>query len=96
MLYEHGTCISYDEVLEISAKLGDATVSKYMEDGVVCPPVLRKGLSTASTMDNKGHNPTATTATTFFFNGTSISVFEHPTKENKIEECGQLKLESRK
>ena len=40
MLHEHGLCISYDRVLEISPQLGDDTVSKYVEEGVVCPPVL--------------------------------------------------------
>ena len=73
-LNEHGISISYDRVLEISAQLGDATVSKYVEDGVVCPTGLRKGLFTISAMDNIDHNPTATTATTSF-HGTSISVF---------------------
>ncbi|KAJ8387355.1 hypothetical protein AAFF_G00157320 [Aldrovandia affinis] len=72
----------YARVLEISAQLGDATVSKYVEDGVVCPPVLRKGLFTTSAMDNIDHNPTATTATTSF-HGTSVFVFQHPTKEDK-------------
>ena len=37
MLHEHGISISYDRVLEVSAQLGDAAVSKYMKDGVVCP-----------------------------------------------------------
>jgi len=91
MLNEHGISISYDRVLQISAQLGDATVSKYVEDGVVCPPVLRKGLFTTSAMDNIDHNPTATTATTSF-HGTSVSVFQHPTKEDKGEERGQLKF----
>ncbi|KAJ8386023.1 hypothetical protein AAFF_G00178440 [Aldrovandia affinis] len=95
MLNEHGISISYDRVLEISAQLGDATVSKYVEDGVVCPPVLRKGLFTTSAMDNIDHNPTATTATTSF-HGTSVSVFQHPTKEDKGEECGQLKFGEKK
>ena len=94
-LNEHGISISYDRVLEISAQLGDATVSKYVEDGVVCPPVLRKGLFTTSAMDNIDHNPTATTATTSF-HGTSISVFQHPTKESKGEERGQLKCREQK
>ncbi|KAJ8415350.1 hypothetical protein AAFF_G00423300 [Aldrovandia affinis] len=95
MLNEHGISISYDRVLEISAQLGDATVSKCVEDGVVCPPVLRKGLFTTSAMDNIDHNPTATTATTSF-HGTSVSVFQHPTKEDKGEECGQLKFGEKK
>ena len=37
MLHEHGISISYARVLEVSAQLGDASVSKYMKDGVVCP-----------------------------------------------------------
>ena len=49
-----------DRVLDMSAHLGDATVSKYVEDGVVVAPVLRKGLFTTSAMDNIDHNPTAT------------------------------------
>ena len=59
MCIEHGISISYDMVLEISAQLGDTTVSKYVEDGVVCAPVLRKGLFTTSAMDKIDHNPTA-------------------------------------
>jgi len=72
MLHEHGLSIPYDRVLEVSAQLGDAAVSKYMEEGVVCPAVMRKGLFTTAAMDNIDHNPTATTATTSF-HGTSIS-----------------------
>jgi hypothetical protein len=45
-----------------------------MEEGVVCPAVMRKGLFTTAAMDNIDHNPTATTATTSF-HGTSISRF---------------------
>ena len=81
MLHEHGVSISYDRVLEISAQLGDATVSKYVEDGVVCPPVLRRGLFTTSAMDNIDHNPTATTATTSF-HGTSTQ--PRMTKEKSV------------
>ena len=35
MLHANGLSISYDRVLEISAELGDAVVSKYLRDGVV-------------------------------------------------------------
>ena len=45
MRHEHGISILYDRVLEASAQLGDAAVSKYMKDGVVCPQVLRRGCS---------------------------------------------------
>ena len=29
-------------VLKISAQFGEAVVAQYLDDGVVCPPVLRK------------------------------------------------------
>ena len=58
MLHDHGMSISFDRVLEISAQLGDATVSKYVEEGVVYPPVLRKGLFTTVAMDQSSSDPT--------------------------------------
>jgi hypothetical protein len=82
LLHDHGLSISYDRVLEVSATLGDAAVSKYEAEGVVCPNILRKGLFTTSAMDNIDHNPSATTATTSF-HGTSISIFQHPTAQNE-------------
>lgn len=85
LLHEHGLCISYDRVLEISAQLGEAVVTQYVQEGVVCPPVLRKGLFCTSAMDNIDHNPTATTASTSF-HGTSISIFQHPMSNNKGEQ----------
>ena len=45
LLHNNGISILYDRVLEISAQLGDAVVSRYVEEGVVCPPQLRKGLN---------------------------------------------------
>ena len=91
MLRDHGMSISYDRVLEISGQLGDATVSKYVEEGVVCPPVLRKGLFTTAVMDNTDHNPSAATATTSF-HGTSISVFQRPATDNHGEERQLVKF----
>ncbi|KAK5868004.1 hypothetical protein PBY51_012451 [Eleginops maclovinus] len=91
MLHEQGLSISYDRVLEISVQLGDATVNRYREDGVVCPQVLRRGLFTTTAMDNIDHNPTATTATTSF-HGTSISAFQHPTKDKQGEYRGPMRL----
>ena len=44
-----------ESVLEISAQLGDAAVNKYVEDHVVCPPGLRRGLFTTTAMDNIDH-----------------------------------------
>ena len=51
---------------------------------MVCPPVLRKRILTTAAMDNIDHNPTASTATTSF-HGTSISLFQYPSLDNKGE-----------
>jgi len=84
MLHDNGISISYDRVLEISAQLGEAVVTKYVQDGVVCPPRLRQKLFTTSVLDNIDHNPTATTASTSF-HGTSISIFQHPSADKRGE-----------
>lgn len=91
MLHKNGVSISYDRVLEISAQLGEALVAQYVEDGVVCPPVLRKQLFTMAAVDNIDHNLSATTAQTSF-HGTSVSIFQHPSPEYGGEEHDVLKL----
>lgn len=97
LLHDHGLCISYDRVLDVSAQLGDAAIDKYKAEGVVCPNVLRKGLFSTSAMDNIDHNPTATTATSSF-HGTSISVFQHPTDDysGELQETNQVDGKSKK
>ena len=59
MLHENGISISYDRVLEVSALLGESAVNQYVADGVVCPPILWKGLFTTSAMDKYFHVPTS-------------------------------------
>ena len=76
-LHENSICVSYDRVLERSAKLGETVVCQYVEDGVVCPPALRTKLLTTSAVDNIDNNPLSTTAITSFYS-TSISIFQHP------------------
>lgn len=95
ILHDHGMSVSYDRVLEISAQLGDATVSKYVEEGVVSPPVLRRGLFTTALKDNIDHNPCATTASPSF-HGTSISVFQHPATDNHGEARQAVDLRSQR
>ena len=84
-LHENGLSIPFDRMLEISSKLGETVIKQYVEEDVVCPPVVRKGLFTTAAVDNIDHNPTATTASTSF-HGTSISMFQHPSKDNPGEE----------
>lgn len=90
-LHANGLSIPYKRVLEISTELGDAVVSKYIEEDVVCPPELRKGLFTTSAMDNIDHNPSATSSTSAF-HGTSISLFQHPTQDNQGEDREPLQV----
>ena len=90
-LHEHGLSISYDRVLEVSAQLGDAAISRYIAEGVICPSPLRKGLFTTAAMDNIDHNPSATKATSSF-HGTSISIFQHPTSDNEGEKRDSVRL----
>ena len=62
-------CISYDRVLEIPTQQEDSVVSTYLKEGVVCPTVSQKDISTTSAVDSMDHNRSATTTTTSF-NGT--------------------------
>ena len=91
MLREIGISISCDRVLEVFALLGESMVNQYVADGVVYPPILRKGLFTTSAIDNIDHNPTATMANTSF-HGTSISMFQHPSPINEGEIRRPLQL----
>ena len=50
---------------------------------------------TTAAMDNIHHNPTATTATSSF-HGTSISMFQHPTKDSEGEKREPLQLGDKK
>ena len=63
-------------MLEISTQLGESVLSQFMQDGVVCPAILQKGLFTTSAVDNIDHNPSATATTSC--HGTGISVFQNP------------------
>lgn len=45
-------------------------------DGVVCPPKLRSGVFTSSSVDNLDYNPTAATANESF-HGTGTSLIQH-------------------
>ena len=92
MLHENGLSISYDRVLEISAQLGEAVVAQYVEDGVICPPVLRKNLFTTGAVDNIDHNPTATEAETSL-QSTSVSIFQQRNIGNPGDEREPLKLD---
>ena len=93
-LFQYGLCISYHRVLEISTQLGEAVVERFLSEGLVCPPVLKKGLFTTAAVDNIDHNPSSTTAKSSF-HGTGISIFQHPSDDNDGFERGDLILGNR-
>ena len=74
--------------------MGEALVERYIEEGLVCPSVLRKGLLTTAAIDNIDHNPSSTTAKSSF-HGTSISIFQHPINNNFGEQREMLHIAER-
>jgi len=56
-----------------------STCERFVDDGVVSPACLRKGLFTVGALDNLDHNPSSTTSVTSF-HGTGISLLQMPTK----------------
>ena len=90
-LFQYGICISYNRVLEISTQMGEAVVQRYLDEGVVCPPIMCKGIFTTSAVDNIDHNPSASTAISSF-HGTCISLFQHPSDDSGDEDRAPLLL----
>jgi hypothetical protein len=81
-LYELGLSISYDRILQIENQLATAVCRDMEKKGVVCPTQLRKGLFTASALDNLDHNPSSATAKGAY-HGTGMSLFQSPTVSNQ-------------
>ncbi|CAC5400877.1 unnamed protein product [Mytilus coruscus] len=80
-LFQHGLRISYDRVLEISTQLGEAVVERYLNEGVVCQPLLKGKVFTTAAVDSIDHNPSSTTSKSSF-HVTGNSIFQHPMKDN--------------
>ncbi len=70
--------ISYDRVMELEDWIATSTCEQFIQDGVVAPACLRKGLFTIGALDNIDHDPSSTTSQTSF-HGTGISLFQFPT-----------------
>jgi len=87
VMHKLGLCISYDRVMDISTDLANSVTAQFQQDGVVCPPKLRKNVFTTAGIDNIDHNPSSTTASDSF-HGTAILLVQHPTATNKGTERG--------
>ena len=79
-LFELRISVSYDQVLEISANLGNNVCRQYMRAKAVCPPKLKCGLFTTAAVDNIDHNPSSISAHDSF-HGTGISLFQHTSED---------------
>ena len=80
-LHEHGLCISYNRVMQLSADIANKVIAQYQLEGVVCPPKLKSGLFVTSQQDNIDHNLTSTSAKESF-HGTALSLTCHVTTNN--------------
>ena len=65
-----------DRVLDLSTEMAFSASRQYETDGVVCPLVLRKHVSTAAAEGNIDHNPSSTTARDSL-HGIGISLFQN-------------------
>lgn len=81
-LCDLGISVSYNRVLEVSSGLGNSACQRFQEENLVCPPKLRFSLFTTGAVDNIDHNPSSNTSIGYL-HGTTISVFQHPTSENR-------------
>ena len=80
--------------MEISTQMVKAVVQRYLDEGVVCPLIMCKGICTTYAVDKIDHNPSVTTAMSFF-QGTGISLFQHPSDDSRGEDRAPLLLGDR-
>jgi hypothetical protein len=78
-----GLCIAYERLMSISTGIANKVISRFEQDGVVCPPTLCTNIFKSAAVDNIDHNPSSTTAQDSF-HGT----VQHPTNTNKGDDRG--------
>jgi len=84
-LYQLGISGSYQRIVELEDMSAASVSERFVDDGVVVPACLKKGVFTVGALDNLDHNPSSTTAASSF-HGTGISMFQLPTTMNPGEE----------
>ena len=78
-----------NRLLQVTSDIGHGVCERFMEDGVLCPPKMRRGLFTVAAVDNLDHNPSFTTSKDSF-HGTSISLMQLPTLECPGQDQGRI------
>ena len=79
-LANDGLSINYQRVMEIQEDITQYLCTKYNREALVCPPQLKQGLFTITSINNIDHIPSSATASSSF-HGTTISVFQNVTSE---------------
>jgi hypothetical protein len=90
-LHDLGLSVSYTRVLQLESWLATAVCENFQEKGVVVPTQMKRGLFTASALDNLDHNPSSTTASGSF-HGTGISMFQFLISSNLGEKQNAIRL----
>lgn len=63
-------------MLKISSNLASSVCQQYEQEGVVCPPKLKRHVFTTAAADNIDHNPSSNTSLDSF-HGTAVSLTNH-------------------
>lgn len=85
-MHDKGMCVSPNRVTAVTSQLCRMVVKRAEEEKVVCPSNLRKNLFTTAAIDNFDVRATSLSGKGEF-HGTSISIFQHPTRE----EAGEIR-----
>lgn len=83
-LYQLGMSVSYQRIVELEDMIAGSVSERFIDEGIVAPACLRKGVFTVGALDNLDHNPSSTTAASSF-HGTGISMFQLATTTNPGE-----------
>lgn len=84
-LYRLGISVSYQCIVELEDMIANSVSEPLVDDGVVAPACLKKGVFTVGALDNLDHNPSSTTAASSF-HGTGINRFQLAMTTNPGEE----------
>ena len=78
--HDLGLCLGYNRIMNIITDLGNAEVSRYTEQNLVCPTTLKLNLVTTMAIDNIDQSTSSTTAKSSI-HGTAISITQHPDED---------------
>ncbi|EDO42325.1 predicted protein [Nematostella vectensis] len=84
-LYQLGVSVAYQRIVELEDMIASSVSERFVNDGVVAPACLRKGVFTVGALDNLDHNPSSKTAASSF-HGTGINTSKAVVPGCRMEE----------